>query len=90
MQHPLKNFSQKSIETAIGGALSQLTGASYTVDIKSIESLDLTLQERNRRTIYQRSESVLMEKDKIVLILNRHSSSGDSSDDETSEIALKR
>jgi len=39
MQHPLKNFSQKKIEATIGGALCQLTGANYTVDIKSIESL---------------------------------------------------
>jgi hypothetical protein len=89
MQHPLKNFSQKKIEATIGGALCQLTGANYTVDIKSIESLELTLDERNRQVIYRKSEPVLMEKDKIVLVVNRHVSPADD-DEETSEIALKR
>ena len=87
MQHPLKNFSQKNIEATIGGALCQLTGANYT-DIKSIESLELTLDERNRQAIYRKSEPVLMETDKIVLVLNRHVSPAD--DEETAEIALKR
>jgi hypothetical protein len=91
MQHPLKDFSQKSIEAAIGGALCQLTGASYTADIKSIESLELTLDERNRHITYGRSQPVLVEKDRIVVILNRHSLSANQADqEETSEITMRR
>jgi hypothetical protein len=89
MQQPLKNFLQKKIEATIGGALCQLTGANYTVDIKSIESPELTLDERNRQAIYRKSEPVLMQKDKIVLVVNRHVSSADD-EEETAEIALKR
>jgi adenylate cyclase len=66
MQQPLKNFSQKKIE-----------------------SLELTLDERNRQAIYRKSEPVLMEKDKIVLVVNRHISSADD-EEETAEIAVKR
>ena len=68
----LKNFSQAEIEQTIAGAVSQLTGGQYTAEIKSKESVELSLAERNKAAVAQvYGADVVTEREKIVLILNK-------------------
>src|SRR5260370_18663711 len=71
---PLKNFSQAAIEQAIAGALSQLTGDRYSAEIKSKESVELSLAERNALAIasaFQTREELVTEREKITLVLHK-------------------
>lgn len=69
----LKNFSQTQIEQAIAEALGQLTGDLYTAEIKSKESVELSLGERNARAMASITKrTVLAEREKMVFVLSRY------------------